>query len=251
MLSLLLVTAALASTDVTLKTDDGRTIHALTDKVAGSKRGVVLVHMEGRSAADWGTLQERLARADMNVVAPDLRGHGKSGSTPPADTEFPAMIAEVRSSVAWLRAQGVTEVSCIGAALGANLCLQAAVSDPGIGNVVAMSPSFNVKGVTSGDAVKAYGDRPLLLVASNDDTNAARAATTLEKVATGQKHVELYSGAGYGMQLLTRAPALEGLVLSWVLGTYTLASGEMVRPKMDGADPGTVETTGKKLPSHQ
>ena len=251
MLPILLATAALASQDVTLKTPDGKSIHALADKVAGAKSGVVLVHMDGRSAADWGTLQEKIARSDLAVVAPDLRGHGKSGSTPPAEADYPAMIAEVNSAVAWLRAQGVTDVSCVGAELGANLCLQAAAADPGIVNVIALSPSFNVHGVTSGDALKAYGDRPLLLVASSEDTSAARAATTLEKVATGQKHIEMLTDAGHGTQMLNRDASLEGLMLSWLLGTYTLASGDIVRPKPEGAGPGIVETTGKKLPSHQ
>ena len=50
--------------------------------------------------------------------------------------------------------------------------------------------------------------------------------------------------------MLNQDANLEGLVLSWLLGTYKLSSGEIVTPKPAAADPGTVETTGKKLPGH-
>jgi len=250
MISLLLLGGALAATDVQLKTADGQAIHANTTPSAGAKRGVILVHMEGGSSEDWGYLSDRLNRAQLTVIAPDLRGHGKNAHRELTDADFQAMVDDVGASAAWLHKQGVTEVSCVGASVGANLCLRAAARDPQLENVVMLSPGLNIKGVTSGDALQGYGDRPLLLVASQEDSASRTAATVLNNAALGQKHLEMLQNAGRGTKMLNQDANLEGLVLSWLLGTYKLSSGEIVTPKPAAADPGTVETTGKKLPGH-
>lgn len=250
MISFLLLGAALAGTDVQLKTADGQSIHASAVPSAGAKRGVILVHMEGGSAEDWGYLSDRLNRAQLTVIAPDLRGHGKNTHKELTDADYQAMVADVNASASWLRKQGITEVSCVGASVGANLCLRAAAQDPQMENVVMLSPGLNIKGVTSGDALPGYGDRPLLIVASQEDAASRSAATVLDSAAQGQKHLEMLQNAGRGTRMLNQNANLEGLVLSWLLGTFKLSSGEIVTPKPAAADPGTVETTGKKLPGH-
>lgn len=251
MLALAFISAALAGQDVTLKTSDGQSLHATIEKSAGSKKGVVLVHMEGRSSEDWQYVGEHFARSGLATIAPDLRGHGKNGVRDLSDADYKAMTADVAAAIGWLRQQGAEQVSCVGASLGANLCLQAAATDPGVVNVVMLSPGLNIKGVTSNDALPGYADRPLLLISSQQDIAGVRSAELLEKSAQGQKHLEVVGAEGKGTRLLTQNAGLEGLIQSWLLGTYQLKSGEIVMPKPPGIDPGTVETTGKKLPGHQ
>lgn len=257
MLLPLLATAALASTDVTLKTEDGTEVHALVDGAEGAKKGVVLVHMVGRSATDWSYLSEKLARGGHSVVAPDLRGHGKNrpedDDSEIADTEYAKMVQEVQASVQYLRDAGIAEISCAGASIGANLCLRAAAADPEIVNLVLLSPGLNYKGVKTVDAIEAYGDRPVLFVASEDDNFAFRSASVLETKATGQRKFEILKNAGHGTKMLNRDPGLEGLVTSWLLGTYELASGQVVvpRPRTAEAVADEVKTTGEKLRSHK
>lgn len=245
-LALLSLSAALAATDIKLTTSDGKALHAVSQVSAGAKRGVVFVHQEGRTAEDWRFLIDRVGKSQLTAVAPDLRGHGGSAATL-TDADYPKMIEDVRASAAWLRKQGVTEVTCVGASLGANLCAQAAASDPAMVNLVLLSAGMNIKGVTAGDAVQRYGDRPVLIVASNDDPQSKAAANVLNNAATGQKQLELLPGSGRGTRMLNDNAGLEGLILSWIMGTYTLSSGEIVKPKPSGVDPGSVETTGKKL----
>ncbi len=250
MISLLLMTAALAATDVQLKTADGQSLRAATSLAQGAKRGVILVHMEGGSADDWTYLADRMSRSGLTVVAPDLRGHGKNPKKELVDADYRAMVSDVEAAAGWLKKQGVSDLACVGASLGANLCLQAAAKDPLMENVVLLSPSLNFKTVTSGDALQRYGDRPVLIVASQEDAASRTAATALQNAATGQKHLEMLQNAGRGTRMLNQEAKLEGLVLSWLLGTFKLSSGEIVTPKPASADPGTVETTGKKLPGH-
>lgn len=256
MLTLLLAATALAGQDITLKTEDGVSVHAIVAAAKGAKRGVVLVHMAGREAEDWRFLSEKLSRSDMSVIAPDLRGHGKNvadGDEPDlTDSDYQAMVGELNASIKWLRDQGVTEVSCGGASLGANLCLSAASQDEGIVNLVLLSPGLKYKGVATLSPMDAYGNRPVLLVASEEDSYSFRSATVLESKAHGQKHFEVLDKAGHGTKMLNREPSLEGLVTSWLLGSYKLSSGEVVAPRPKTADTvGTVETTGEMLDAHK
>jgi acetyl esterase/lipase len=136
------------------------------------------------------------------------------------------MRKDVEASVAWLRSKGVTDVACAGASIGANLCLQAAAADPAIVNVVMLSPGLNYKGVTVNEAIVAYGDRPVLLVASNDDAYSARSAAALHEKAVGQKHLEALDAAGHGTVMLNRAPGLENTMVAWINGTFKLTTVE-------------------------
>lgn len=251
MFGLLLVAAAFAAQDVSLTSADGVKLHAIADRVAAAPKGVVLVHQEGRSAADWRFVSERLAKSGFTVVAPDLRGHGTSAAKTLTEADYKNMIADVDAAVKWLRAQGAKEISCVGASLGANLCLQSAARDPGVVNVVLLSPGLNVKGVTAGDAVAPYGNRPMLLVAASGDAGASKATELLAQSAVGQKHRELVNGASKGTKMLDDNASLAGTIQSWLLGTFKLASGDIVKPQPVQSDPGTVETTGTKLGSHK
>ena len=142
-LSLLFATA-FAGTDITLSTSDGVKVHAVHEEAKGATRGTILVHMAGRSATDWSYVAQRLSKGGHHVVAPDLRGHGKNASDDPdaeiPPEDYPLMIHEVEAAADFLRSHGVTEVSCAGASIGANLCLQAAAKDDAIVNLVLLSP---------------------------------------------------------------------------------------------------------------
>jgi alpha-beta hydrolase superfamily lysophospholipase len=243
-----------ASTSINLKTTDGSTVHAAAAAVSGSKKGVVFVHMLGRDSRDWDYLSKRLNGVKLSTIAIDLRGHGKSAraGTELTEADFQSMGHDLAAGVTWLRSKGVTDVSCVGASIGANLCAQLGAADPGIVNLVLLSPGLNYKGVTSGDALQTYGDRPVLIVAADDDRFAPRAAAALEGAAKGQVHYELLVEGGHGTKMLTRDAKLEGTVTSWLIGTFKLVTGEVVRPKaqIKRVDD-TVETSGRKMQVHQ
>jgi pimeloyl-ACP methyl ester carboxylesterase len=246
--------AAEASAAHTLTAADGGSVHAVVTEVKGSPKGVVLAHMLGRDSSDWVSLAKRLESAKLSSIAIDLRGHGKSagaGETLEA-SDYPAMLEDLKAAAAWLRKRGITEVSCVGASIGANLCAQLGAADPDIVNVVLLSPGLNYKGVTSGAALKAYGNRPVLIVAAEDDRFGPRNADALEGIAQGQVHYELLPEGGHGTKMLTRASNLESLVMSWLAGTFRLMSGDFVRPQAEVKKQSSdIETSGKKMQVHQ
>ena len=251
MLWILGVSIGVAGTYLPVSTTDGKHAYALIEKAPKSTKGVLLVHADGRTSADWAGLAQRLAKSQMTAIAPDLRGHGRSveGTSVAQDADYLAMVHDLEGSVAWLRANGVTEVSCVGASLGANLCLALAARDPSIVNLVLLSPGLNYKGVKA--SMDGYGDRPVLFVASADDTYAAKTVAILEPKAQGQHHSEIYEHAGQGTKMLSAEASLEGTIVSWLLGSFQLASGELVLPKVDAGTTQAIETSGQKLDIHR
>ncbi len=220
----ILSTAALAE-DVRLRTPDGSRVHAEHTAVADSTRGVVLVHMEGRSARDFRFLADRLNRSGFNTFTVDLRGHGRNvpeGTEAPtlSEEDWWASLEEIAASVAWLRKRGVTEVSLLGASVGANLVAHVAARDPEVTNLILLSPGMTIEGITVADAVQAYGDRPMLIAVSEEDRYAAKTALVLDADARGEHHLEVFRSAVHGTIMLNKAPGLEPLVVSWLLGTH-------------------------------
>jgi len=242
--------AVAASADVSLSSSDGVALHGVHSGPEGAEGGVVLVHMAGRSADDWRFVAEKLGRGGMSTLSIDLRGHGTSarvGETL-SEADYAAMETDVQAAIAWLRASGSKSVSCAGASLGANLCLRVAAQDPGVVNLVLLSPALKKHGLTTAAAMEGYGDRPVLLVASSEERYDGISAEKLEMRAKGQKHLELLADAGHGTKMLNRDPALEGLMLSWLMGTYELAGGEVVSPRPATGDGiKAIETQGKSL----
>jgi pimeloyl-ACP methyl ester carboxylesterase len=242
--------AVAGSADISLKSADGTALHGAHMGPMGADSGVVLVHMAGRSGDDWKFVAEKLGRGGLSTVSIDLRGHGASATSdePLTETDYAAMEGDVEAAIAWLRESGTTAVACAGASLGANLCVRVAARDPKIVNLVMLSPALKKNGLTTAAAMSAYGDRPVLLVASAEERYDGISAEKLEARAGGQKHLELLSDAGHGTKMLNREPALEGLMLSWLMGTYELAGGDVVRPSpASGGGIKAIETEGKSL----
>lgn len=223
-----LVAAALAAAGITFPTEasvatpDGAKLAAVWGIPAKSTRGVVFVHQYGRNKEDWQFLAEKLYRDGNAVLAVDLRGHGANlaaGAPELAAADFQAMTGDVGAAIAQLQARGITRVCLVGAELGANLAVNAAVDNPAVVSLVLLSPGMEYRGIIAADAVKRYGARPVALVAGTDDVYGARSAATLDATAVGEHTFQLLDAAGKGTKMLNRAPTLEGWIVGWI-GTH-------------------------------
>jgi alpha-beta hydrolase superfamily lysophospholipase len=243
----LLASSASAGT-VRLSTSDGISLGA-EDWGSGAK-GVLLVHDDGRTLQDWTTLAPKLASNGFRVLALDLRGHGASAPAgKPADADYPKLTADVAAGVAWLKSKGATEIHVVGAALGANLALNVAAQEPAIADLVLLSPQLNAKGLKVSGPIAEYGERSLLVVASQDDALSAKAAGYLDQSAKGPKHLQLYPSAGSGARMLNSAPDLENLVVSWLNRTFLAAAdpGNANAAELKSGDIDDIETKGTRL----
>ncbi len=239
--ALLLALPALAGT-VTVTSEDGVRLEGR--EYGSGSAGVVLVHGESRSAEDWIWLAERLALQGHRVVALDLRGHGQSDGTAPDDDALP-LVADVTAAIAHLGRRGATEITLVGANLGANLALHAAAAAPEVQSVVLVSPGMTLQGVALRPALSDYGDRPLLVLASEEDTYAARSARFAMSLAEGPKQLHL-AATGSGTRMVNRDIDLQTALTAWIGGSWQHLDPPPRRGVQTEARP-DLETSGRKF----
>jgi dienelactone hydrolase len=200
---------------VSFRADDGRTIDALlTEANLRPAPAVVLVPMLGRPKDDWQAVAQRLADANITALAIDLPGEAL-----PADAK--ALVGwhtDIRAAVTYLltRPEGrATTVGVVGASLGANLAVVAAAADPRVRSLALVSASLDYRGVRIETALRQYGSRPALLLASQGDAYAARSAKELAKDAPGVREVQLSEMPAHGTLLLAREPEMVRILVEW------------------------------------
>jgi pimeloyl-ACP methyl ester carboxylesterase len=204
---------------VSFRTEDGVTVVATWYEPLDSARGrpvgpspaVVLVHMLNRSRRDWEPFASRLAFAGIGALAIDLRGHGDSDHPrpDPATPNYTPMLRDIQAARRFLagRADVIpSRIGIAGASLGANLSALAA-ADGSFTAVALLSPSLDYRGLRIEAALKKYGKRPLMLVASDDDPYARRSALELQKTL-GTVQLLMLPAAGHGTRMFDRAPDL-------------------------------------------
>lgn len=201
--------------DIGMVTEDGVKLRGTYyNPGVANAPGVVLLHMLGRQRSDWEAFAGQLQEAGYGVIAIDLRGHGESEG----ERDFSAMTKDAAIAAKFLRAREEIDpgrLAIIGASVGANIALNYAAEDPGILGAVLLSPGLDYRGVTTEDALKRYGDRLLLIVASEEDSYAASSSETLAAEAANAELVML-SDQGHGTRMLNEESGLEQTILDWL-----------------------------------
>jgi pimeloyl-ACP methyl ester carboxylesterase len=200
---------------VALRTEDGVTIAAtFYDASPRPAPAVVFVHMLTRSRRDWEPVARRLADEGVAALVIDLRGHGDSSGLP---TDYASMPLDLRAARRYLEARADVlhdRIGLAGASIGANLAALHAASDATVRSIALLSPSLDYRGLRIEAAMKQYGDRPALIVASRDDPYAHRSARALSRTGPGREVLTLDS-AGHGTTMLGRDGSLGALLVDW------------------------------------
>ncbi len=199
-----------------LVTADGLTLAATYySPTADPAPGILLLHMLGRDRSDWHDFALQLQQAGYAVLAIDLRGHGESEGS----RDYTLMERDAAAGIRFLRDQPQIDANrllIIGASIGANIALRYAASDPDIAGVVLLSPGLDYRQVTTADAMPAYGERPILIAASSEDSYAADSARQLDSLAAGPHQLLIYDGQGHGTRMLGKGNGLETAILDWL-----------------------------------
>lgn len=217
-LALPAATALAASRPVSLRAADGTALAAAVyDAPALPAPAVVLVHMFTRTKEDWRDVAERLQAGGITALALDLRGHGGSAGAP---APAAAMGLDVQAAVAWLTARAdVKSVAAIGASLGATAAALAAAEIPAVRGLALLSPAADYRGVRLEAALRKYGARPLLLVASAEDPYALRTVNAFMENAPATHEQRVSAVAGHGTGLLAKDPAIVDALVDWLRRT--------------------------------
>ena len=219
---LVAATPAAAADRVSFRAADGTVLSAEFWPASGTNMpAIVLVHMLTRSSHDWDVTAERLHQAGFLVLALDLRGHGDSSGSVDAGTDLSPMLQDVVAAIAWVKHRpevASTRIGLAGASVGASLAIQAAAANPSVRSVALLSPGIDYRGLKSDAAMKNYGDRPVLLVASKTDPYALRSAKQLSEDAQ-RAQLETLDDAGHGTMMLTKSDGLVGRLVDWFKAT--------------------------------
>ncbi len=183
---------------------------------AGPAPGVLLLHMYGRTAADWEVFARLLQDQGIAALAIDLRGHGETGGE--EDWELARQDALLARE--WLAQQEEVDgerTTVVGASIGANLALWTGALSPEVRAVAALSPGFDYFRVRIAGVMQQYGPRPAFLAASEDDGYSAETVRSLEQEAQGPTTLVIYEQAGHGTNMFAAEPGLSEALLSFLM----------------------------------
>jgi len=218
---------------VTLLTEDGWNLGARYLPAAPGAPTVVFIHTQKSDMKEWTPWFGPMKRYGFGYLAMDLRGHGNSfvapdGSTTSwrafssggSDNEYNRMLRDVEAALAFLSTNSVTGEQTVlaGSVLGANLAIKAAAIHPEVAMVVAVSPVLNVNDVLSVNPLRAYGRRPLLMIAGVDRAKQYKEFQLLNDIAKrtcGRENAAvIIESRGFGPGLVNKYNVRR--VLDWI-----------------------------------
>jgi dienelactone hydrolase len=201
-----------AGREVTFQAADGRTVTGyLAEAGTRPSPAVVLVPMLGRPKDDWEAIAQRLADANVTALAVDA-GSSQLAVDPEAAA---ALSRDVNAAVTYLASTGATSIGVAGASFGATVAVLAAANDARIRAIALVSPSLDYRGIRMEGALRQFGDRPALLLASLEDPYAARSVKELAQAGPGPRELRWSEVPAHGTVLLSRDADLVRSLVEW------------------------------------
>ena len=232
--------------NITFQTDDNYTIAATLYTVKQpNPAGLILVPMLGTTRDRWDSFA-RYAQSDgYQSIAIDMRGHGDSCVKGGQKTSYKSFSTEdwlgvardiAAAKQALLHAgTDPDNIAVAGASIGSNLALQYACGDLDTQAVVMLSPGLNYHGVDAAQAMRDYGNRPVLLMTATGDAYSAQSCTALKPLAVGHCEVREYDGTAHGTDLFDAHETCAGQVLLWLSAIIGPKAAEGHPPTPPGA----------------
>lgn len=220
---------------VELKAVDGWTLRAAWDPAQPGRPTAILLHGTGQRKEDWRLLTRALSAKGIGWLAIDLRGHGESRVSPSGEAlswkklnakrdlnDYEDMTRDVEAGVGWLAGQGVPEetIGLIGAEVGGSVAIKYAAVHPKVPFVILLSPALSWREVPIVNAIRAYKNRPILMIHSEADRRSSKEAPLLyefAKLSAGPQHAALIVVAQErGTRLLRANKGLTAQLVAWI-----------------------------------
>jgi dienelactone hydrolase len=211
---------------VTIDSPDGvRLIGTFFEAAKPNSPALLLLHQWQSDRHSYDDFAKRMQEKGFNVLSIDGRGFGESTKTADGktvatertDAAVKGMLGDVGAAFEFLSKQSnvdPTRIGIVGASYGSSLAIIYSADDPRVKAVALLSPGLNYFGnMATEPAITKYGDRPLLLVAADDDKESADAARKLKETAASDKYeVKIYGSGGHGTGLFGAKLGLEDLL---------------------------------------
>ncbi|MGI8788820.1 MAG: alpha/beta hydrolase [Pyrinomonadaceae bacterium] len=175
---------------------------------------VLLLHQFGSNRKSYDNFAKSLQSKGFGVLAIDGRGFGDSTKTTDGKNVeaqrtaegVKGMEADVSNAFDFLAKQknvDAARIGIVGASYGSSLAIIYAAENPKVKAVSLLSPGINYfDSLPTEPAIKSYGNRPLLLVAAEDDKESADAVRQLKEVGANDKYeTKVYEKGGHGTAL--------------------------------------------------
>ncbi len=184
---------------------------------------VLLLHQWQSTRKSFDSFAEQLQAKGFGVLAIDGRGFGESVKTTDGKTVSPsrtddavkAMEIDVDNAFNFLTKQknvDAARVGIVGASYGSSLAMIYGAENKAAKCVALLSPGINYFGnMPIEDALKGFGDRPLLLVAAEDDKESAETVKKLRQF-NEEYEMQIYPKGGHGTNLFGAKVGLENLL---------------------------------------
>ena len=200
--------------DIQLETDDEKKI--VGTFYEGGSEGIILLHMMDRTRNDWRDFALKLQNLNYSVIAVDFRGHGESeGSWKDfSEEDFQAMDLDVEAAFRYLEQNNITNITIIGASIGANIALRYAV-EHGIGKVVLLSPGLDFQGIDTEEPAKVFEGKILIAASKEDKYSFDSSREIYSLIKSNQKSLKIYENAGHGTKMLDNTD-LSTVILDWL-----------------------------------
>ena len=183
---------------------------------------VVLLHMMTRSRHDWDGAAQKFADAGIAALSIDFRRAGQPQTDARGGDDLSDLVLDVEAARSYLAARpeiAAGRIGIAGASVGANAAAIAAGNDAAVKSLALLSPSLEYRNLRMDAALKKFGSRPALLVASSEDPYALRSARGMVTMGDGPRELRVLSGAGHGTVMLGRDPDLITALVDWFLRT--------------------------------
>lgn len=210
----------------------------------------ILLHMYASDHAAFDPLIPALHMAGFACLAIDLRGHGQSVGPPEmglaqrvADRDrkfFATMDRDVEGAYAWLSKQPGVDPSrfvLVGASVGCSVALKYAGRDRSVDAVVCLTPGTGYMGIDSLSDARKYGNRQMLLLASEEERTACEELARLVPGAVVQIGPSVGSQdrmSLHGTRLLGQMPNVEQIITAFLVKAAGPATSEVVLASVQG-----------------
>ncbi len=208
---------------VTFQTEDN--VRIVGNYWEGSEHAVLLLHMMPATKESWEEFGEALNKKGFTVLAIDLRGHGESVQQEGnilnyrnfSDAEHQGSIADVEAAIAYLQEHGATEMSIVGASIGANLALWYQSEHPEIEKTILLSPGTNYRGIIIEPFAEALSEeQEVYFVAGTLDGSAVEMAKQIQNKVPGSSEIKIYESSAHGTDLFAEDGKLMNTLISWL-----------------------------------
>jgi len=198
--------SAPGSDPVSLRTEDGLTLHGRIWARDPSRLVIYLHEYRGDQSAWWSTAEQG-SPGEPSAMTLDFRGHGTSEG---AREEVEGVARDAAAVIAFARDRGYERVVIVGAGMGAAAGMMAATSDPRVA-VLGLSAPSEFAGMRTREVVRALEQR-LALIAAEGDLSARQSVTEFSRHASiPPSRIVMLRGTDHGESLLTGAHGREAM----------------------------------------